>query len=165
MTTALMPGTQYLTDQLVGRRYGGDTRSSATTHAGTIVDLKKIRTRRAQDAVASIVERLQDLAPNWDGENGVPPSSAALSYAAVVVTDLIEQGVMNPSFVPVSEGGVSIEWHLGPRELVVYVPPRFPLEAPEVSFVDASTNEEWEGTLPDDASAVEQRLSDFLAFA
>ena len=42
MTTALMSDTRYLTDHLVGHRYGGDPRSTATTHSGTVIDLRKI---------------------------------------------------------------------------------------------------------------------------
>jgi hypothetical protein len=164
MTTALMSDTQYLTDHLVGHRYGGDPRSTATTHSGTVIDLRKIRASRAEDAVASAVERLQSLIPNWDGENGAPPSAAALSFASVAVVDLVRQGVMNPSLVPVSDGGVSIEWHLRSRQLVVYVPPRYPVEPAEVSFIDTSTDEEWDGQLPDDIPAIERRLSGFLAF-
>ena len=82
----------------------------------------------------------------------------------MAVIDLVRQGVMNPSLVPVSDGGVSIEWHLRSRQLVVYVPPRYPVEPAEVSFIDTSTDEEWDGQLPDDIPAIERRLSGFLAF-
>lgn len=158
MTMALYADPRYLSDRDIDRRYQAPVESSS---ASTVIDLRERRLRRSRELVGREVDQLRALAPNWDGDGGNVPAFASLELAYRLVIDLMSQGVMRPSIVPVSDGGVTIEWHRGPRQLVLYVPPRGgPVEA---NYLDEATGEEWERELPADDRVVEERLATFLA--
>jgi hypothetical protein len=158
MTLAPTAEPRYLSDRDVDRRYQAPTASSATSN---VTELRAWRLRRDRETVVQQVEQLRALAPGWDGEQGKVPALVSLDYAYRVVLDLLAQSVMRPSIVPVSDGGVTIEWHQGMRQLVLYVPPRD--EPVLANYLDAASGEEWEGVLPADARLVEDQLGAFRA--
>ncbi len=123
--TALLPETRYLSDHLVNGQFEDFAATGAATtgspasftyRLGTADLAPYIARQRADEFVSRAIERLELMRPNWDGDNGRAISPRALAYAAGLVPDLAAQGVMIPSLVPVSDGGISIEWHRGGRQ-------------------------------------------------
>lgn len=65
---------------------------------------------------------LEQLQWNWDGYNSTPPSPVAVAIAQkLIYRDTPELPI--PNIVPVSGGGIQIEWNTIPRGLQVEVLP------------------------------------------
>jgi hypothetical protein len=59
-------------------------------------------------------ERLRELgrlSVGWDGHGGSPVRGAVASFALAVLTAIMRPGIPRPSIMPLSDGGVQIEWH------------------------------------------------------
>jgi len=60
------------------------------------------------------IKRLAELCAlpqGWDGHNGKPANHDAVMFAANIIVGLMRPRVPMPSIMPLSYGGVQIEWH------------------------------------------------------
>lgn len=60
------------------------------------------------------VDRLMvliNLPDGWDGHNGKPTAPASAVHALEVLGRIMEPGLPLPSIMPLSNGGVQLEWH------------------------------------------------------
>jgi hypothetical protein len=107
------------------------------------------------DAVARRLSELMRLPRNWDSYGGVAvkPQNAtrALSYLARI----LEQDSNAPWVVPLSDGGVQLEWHQADIDLEI----AFSDAAAEVSLSRGAQGIDWEG----DPEAAVDRLRPVIA--
>lgn len=110
--------------------------------------------------VGDILRPLMALPANWDSYGGRALTRRGAEYAYQLVVPLIVQGVPAPSFVPMSEGGVSLEWHLPSAHLVIQIPAEPDIEPPSVFFRDPSG--QWEADLAESIPRVSGALARFM---
>jgi hypothetical protein len=101
-------------------------------------------------AIEKRVNVLLNMPPNWDGEG-----SAAISYECVMAAfGLVLTNVTHetpaPHFVPTSQGGIQVEWHLGGTDFELIFDPA---ESPQY-YYSGLDGIEIEGMVGDDPSLV-----------
>ena len=79
---------------------------------------------------AKAFERITELAPNWDGYDGVPPTRAAISTAHAVANALLHP----PQVVPVNDGGVQLEWHIEGVDVEIAITPKGEVEVEDTDL-------------------------------
>ncbi len=82
------------------------------------------------DYVVARLAQLYSLKRGWDGHAGRSPDQATVLFAGQVIATMMLPNVPRPSIMPLSDGGIQIEWHrngwdveievAGPNRLVVY---------------------------------------------
>src|SRR5438105_15964849 len=85
---------------------------------------------------------LLDLPQNWDSYGAPQVAPAAAAAALNLLLDLMPPTAPAPQIIPLADGGVQLEWHMGGIDLEVA------LRASGETFVlfeDLRTGEEWEG--------------------
>jgi hypothetical protein len=113
--------------------------------------------------VASHLDPVRGLRPNWDSYGGRPITAEALEAAENLATALLMAGHPWPAFVPRADGGISLVWDRPQIEFAIELPAsRDPLSDASVFFADDATAEEWEDSLnladPRIASALERLI-------
>jgi hypothetical protein len=82
------------------------------------------------------------LARGWDTYNGAPVSPQSVQRALAFLLGFLEPSSPTPAVVPLSDGGVQMEWHRGGLDVELTFSPR---EAPELFVRDVESGDEWEG--------------------
>ena len=98
---------------------------------------------------------LMSLPDNWDGEGGV---ASDCECAIAVLQFLLNRALHEtpaPQLIPMWDGGVQVEWHLGNQDLQV----TFMRDDSRAFYFVSSTGVESEG----DASTEEDRVADLIA--
>lgn len=72
------------------------------------------------DAIRKLVQLLA-LPRDWDSYGSPPPSEFAVKTAGSLILDIDLDYFVSPRVVPVSGGGVQLEWRLGSRELEIEI--------------------------------------------
>jgi len=90
--------------------------------------------------------RLTNLEHNWDSYGGIPPSIELVLAVIQLLNHAEIVTFPQPEFVPVSDGGIQLEWYMGDRELEI----EFRKDG-SVEFLttDNQKNREREGSLRD----------------
>jgi len=74
--------------------------------------------------IKAIVESLaecMELPPNWDSYGALPVQRALVDRALDVLPRVMGEDSPPPSIVPLSDGGLQMEWHLKGRDLEIIV--------------------------------------------
>jgi len=82
------------------------------------------------------------LARGWDTYDAAPVSERIVQRALGFLLRFLEPSSPPPAVVPLSDGGVQMEWHRGGLDIEVTFSPR---EAPEMYVRDIANGNEWEG--------------------
>jgi hypothetical protein len=61
------------------------------------------------------------LKPGWDGPEARPVSSEAFRATLVILEETMARDTIAPTVVPVSDGGLQLEWHCAGVDLEVYI--------------------------------------------
>jgi len=61
--------------------------------------------------------RVLKLPENWDSYNSQPPSQIAVNLGIRILAEINQEDILPPTVVPVSGGGVQLEWSVALREL------------------------------------------------
>jgi hypothetical protein len=69
------------------------------------------------DEVLAALESLRALTPNWDGYGAPAIDHAVIAAAKTFIASLPVSAVFHPKVVPMSNGMLQLEWHVGPRSL------------------------------------------------
>lgn len=102
----------------------------------------------AEQLVRPTLESLMALPFDWDSYGGGPLREPAALYAQQLLVPLIAQGVAPPAIVPTSDGGLSLEWDSGAKQLVIQVPAEpDPDDEPIAFYSDDEAGDEWEDVL------------------
>lgn len=67
------------------------------------------------------LQQLSKLGDNWDSYHAQPVSDSAIFAALVVMAHVLKDGSTAPTIVPISEGGVQMEWYGNGEELEIRV--------------------------------------------
>lgn len=95
-----------------------------------------------REAVAQ-VEELTTLAGDWNTYGAAPVDATAATQAVRFLVDNAYAELARPAIVPLSEGGIQIEWHRGGIDLEI----SFSDAEPGVYFEDVTTGESEEAPL------------------
>jgi len=99
---------------------------------------------------------LLTLEANWDGENGKPIAPAlvgsALKFVRIAMVDF---RLPPPSIVPISDGGLQIEWHRRGKDFEIEFSPDGSIR---YHYFDSMSGGEQEDSVTDDISTVRQLL-------
>ncbi len=99
---------------------------------------------------------LLQLPQNWDGYGAVQIREQLAQQALVVLVEVMENDSPAPSVVPLSDGGVQLEWHRGGKNLEIEFPAG---EAPSYCYYEDDSDVESEGQVPRNY----QRIQAYLA--
>lgn len=72
------------------------------------------------DAIRKLVQLLA-LPRDWDSYGSPPPSEIAVKAAGSLILDIDLDYSVSPRIVPVSGGGVQLEWNVGSREVEIEI--------------------------------------------
>ena len=86
------------------------------------------------------------LPENWDSNNGLPTSTNAIYKALEFMSRHLPFNAVAPSIVPVSDGGLQLEWHPLSGDLEICFDREGKLSA---AFGSSASGEEWEMDWPD----------------
>ena len=75
------------------------------------------------DSVRAALDELAGLAPGWDGYDGLPADQAAVEHALRFLEAVGDCTQIVPDVVPLSDGGVQLEWYVGTFEVDVMIAP------------------------------------------
>lgn len=82
------------------------------------------RARRIPDWVEPTVEallRVMQLPRNWDSYGAEPVQTVVLRRTLEVLSRVMEEDSPRPSIVPLSDGGLQMEWHLRNQDVEIVV--------------------------------------------
>lgn len=112
--------------------------------------------------VATHTDSLEALARGWDSYGGLPLQHRAAELASHVVAPLLAEGLPAPALVPMSDGGLSIEWHMADRQLTVTIPAQaVSLASGSAYYANDAVGEEWESPILGAESRVRSALTGF----
>lgn len=141
---------QRLTDEAVLAPSGGGSAISA------------FGINRSPDWLVPACDRIVDLvelSPGWDGHDGKPVDFDVAAFAIQFLLETLEPEGPGPVIVPLSYGGLQLEWHEQGIDLEIEI------EAPNkifVSFEDQETGRELEREFSTDYTEV-TRIMQILA--
>jgi hypothetical protein len=100
------------------------------------------------------------LEANWDGYGAKPIDKPALALATRFVNAMSSMGLPAPEIFPVPDGGVQLEWAVGPMELEIEIEPG----RQGVVFVgdDADSGRRFDGELPRDQALFAHAIANLL---
>ncbi len=150
--------------------HGAKGRTRLLEASGTALDFEivgplKIRgtTGPPRPWLRSVLESFADvmqLPAGWDSYGAAPPSREAAVAAFTFLVGAMAPTTSPPSIVPMSDGGIQLEWHRNGLDVEI----DFPSDGPPVLYVaEASSETEWEGQ--PDAGFEEFHLAERLSGA
>jgi hypothetical protein len=98
--------------------------SGAVTEYRTEARFTLPQVRKIPDWVQPTVEalvRIMRLPPNWDSFGAQPVQSALAGKAVEILSLIMEENSPPPSIVPLSDGGLQMEWHLRGEDVEIVV--------------------------------------------
>lgn len=77
-----------------------------------------------RDEMRQRFKHIGKLRRGWDGFNSPPPSATTIAFAQSILNEVMSASTPPPSLVPISGGGLQLEWHTGGYdiELAVFAP-------------------------------------------
>ncbi len=100
----------------------------------------------AREQVKESVWTLCDLPLNWDSYGGQPLNRDVAALAEHLLVQLMAQDVALPAVVPMSTGGISLEWHRPSVRLILEIGPG---TQPSAYYFDRASGDEWELEFPE----------------
>ncbi len=103
----------------------------------------------------SLMELLQ-LPPNWDGYGAAPIDQRLAQSALKVLGNVMDEDAPPPSVVPLSDGGIQVEWHRRGRNLEI----EFPADrTPSFYYYEDAGGMEREGQVSRSYSQIEKYIA------
>ena len=75
------------------------------------------------EQASEAIKELTQLVPGWDGYDGMPVQSQVAEHAYRFLEVIGEHTQFMPDIVPLSNGGVQLEWYIGANEVEVMIEP------------------------------------------
>jgi hypothetical protein len=94
------------------------------------------------------LEQLLTLPPGWDSYGGSPISRDVASRVIRILEGLAKAQTPQPQLVPLSSGGIHIEWHAHGVELSLEVDPD--ADRVVMFYADLENGATWEGNIGDE---------------
>ena len=142
-----MNGLQFSTSTTssLGQMYSQAQRSYASPQWSRVVLVSELSQWQIE-AIRKLVQLLA-LPRDWDSYGSSPPSEVAVKAAGSLILDIDLEYVVSPRIVPVSGGGVQLEWRVGSRELEIEI--SYEGSAEFLKSLDAKPVEEGQISLAD----------------
>jgi len=102
---------------------------------------------------------LRALPQNWDSYGGKPTSYTALNRGLRLLDWVMEPSASAPSVVPLSNGGLQLEWHRGGHDLEIIVNPE---EEDRYYHYDARLDAEESGTVSEHRARIEELVAQIV---
>jgi hypothetical protein len=97
----------------------------------------------ARPTVQSLITLLQ-LPEDWDGYGAVPIQGQIVTKALTALLQVMDHDSPRPSAVPLSDGGIQLEWHRRGRHLELEFPAN---ETPSFYYYEDGSETECEGKI------------------
>lgn len=81
------------------------------------------------------LKQLLSLPRSWDGYGSEPVSQAVAQFALDALSSAAPRHAPSPAIVPISGGGLQIEWHEGGADIELHIPRPYQAEL-YVAFLD-----------------------------
>lgn len=105
-------------------------------------DVRTLGTARWLPAVIDHMNKLLRLRPGWDSYAAKPPSATFMLEALRFLLRVMADNTQAPTIVPLSEGGVQLEWHRAGVDVEVLFADS---DEDGLYLHDVATGQEWEG--------------------
>lgn len=112
---------------------------------------------RWEPDVLQRVIQLHALPKNWDGYSAEPVNDSVITFALVVINNAMRLTTPAPQIVPMSNGGLQLEWHQKGWDLELSIDQ--PLKC-ELYFRDRASGEEQYWELSTDYSVLHRKLDE-----
>lgn len=113
------PQSVTATSSTLGQMYPSAQRSSTSSQWSDVVLLSEL-SRWQIEAVRKLFQLLA-LPRDWDSYGSPPPSEVAVTVGVRLILGIDLDYFVSPRIVPVSGGGVQLEWSLGSREVEIEI--------------------------------------------
>ena len=113
------PQSSTSTSSSLGQMYPQAQRSYASPQWSRVVLVSELSQWQI-DAIKKLFQLLA-LPHDWDSYGSPPPSEVAVKTAGRLILDIGLDYFVSPRIVPVSGGGVQLEWRVGSRELEIEI--------------------------------------------
>ena len=110
----------------------------------------------ARLTISQRIDELRELPADWDSYGAEPVADKAAETAMDVLTGFCLDGVMMPTIVPTSSGGLQAEWHIADADLEIEFCPDGRMN---LVFEDPTLAIDIEDATTDDALLVMLKLS------
>jgi len=121
-------------------------------------------TDAARQTIIETMKRLETvsmLAADWDSYGAPAVKRTAVLMAMRLLQLFAESGFDPPQIVPMSNGGIQLEWHWSEADLEI----QFTGEADVDAFIDIHGDTSWEGEFASAPARVMQSLARFAVSA
>ncbi len=129
--------------------------SRSTARGGTPYALETPVPAWIEPTIRALTNLLQ-LPENWDGYGAVQIREQIAQQALITLAEIMENETPTPSIVPLSDGGVQIEWHRYGRNLEIEFPAG---EAPGYYYYEDDSDVESEGQVSRDCETIQSYIS------
>ena len=120
------------TSSSLGQMFSQAQRSHQSTQWSGVVFVSELSQWQI-DAIRKL-DQLHALPRDWDSYGSSPPSEIAVKAAVRLILDIDFDYFVSPHIVPISGGGVQLEWSLGSREVEIEIDSEGSAEYLECSF-------------------------------
>lgn len=107
------------------------------------------------------LRKLTQLSPGWDSYRARPTSTRAAAVARELLRRTMQDETPVPSIVPMSQGGIQLEWHLRGMNIEVTVPPTG--SPVEVWCEDLQSGEEGDFAIDGDIDSLREVLAELTS--
>ena len=107
------------TSSTLGQMYPQAQRSHMSPQWSDVVLVSELSQWQIE-AIRKLLQLLT-LPRDWDSYGSPPPSEVAVTAAVRLILGIDVDYFVTPRIVPVSGGGVQLEWSLGPREVEIEI--------------------------------------------
>lgn len=109
---------RYLTEEVIDAPYWHVSNSTLMANFALVPSIETLA-----DRSCAAVEELTRLDPGWDGYNGVPVLPVVAQHALRLLKAIGAHTKIAPDVVPLSDGGLQLEWYVGIHEIEVEIAP------------------------------------------
>lgn len=100
-----------------------DISSLTSPQSGTVITISPEFSPQWQKNALIALFHIASLPENWDSYGSPPPLPQIVNYAERLLRSIRDEDLPVPHIIPVSGGGIQIEWSNPPRELELEILP------------------------------------------
>ena len=132
----------------------------ATSSTVTPLDFRRRNPPWQSDVVNSLC-RFLELPVGWDGYNGRPLRHDTGMFTLQLLSNVLLASTPTPHIVPISDGGVQVEWHQNQLDVELYISAPYACELTVIDHLQNTTETVSLTTNFDQLSAALKTLVDY----
>jgi len=110
-----------LATTLVEQPYEDTATTVTTPQWSDVIPIRGLSSRQIEAVIGAL--KTENLPDNWDGYGSPPPPQRVVNISIKLLEAIPFDDLPVPHVVPVSGGGIQIEWSIGQRELELEILP------------------------------------------